>query len=157
MRAMVFEEKLSDAEIGRRFGHSYEWSRRVRNAYGIPALPKAPHRTVKHGRYIGEGNWTVAKKGDDRCRCCGAQPNGQGPMGALHLHHVIPRSMCKATSTDLRNGIALCFDCHQGWHERRIVIYRDVFTVEEWTFLIGVQLLGQEIVPWLDANYPRRT
>jgi hypothetical protein len=157
MRAMVFDEKLSDAEIGRRFGHSYEWARRVRNAYRIPALPKPPHREVKHGRYSGLHGWSVSAKGEDVCRACGRGPSGAGVTGRLHLHHVIPRSMCKATRADLRNGIPLCWDCHQGWHDRRVVIYRDVFTPDEWAFLTAVQLTGQEIGPWLDAQYPVRT
>jgi hypothetical protein len=149
---MVLDEKLSDAQIGERYGHSYEWSRRVRNAYGIPALPKPPHRAVKHGRYVGSHKWNVAAKGERRCRNCGKRPEARG----LHLHHVIPRSMCRATKTDLRNGIPLCSDCHGGWHDRRLVIYRDVFTQDEWAFLCAVQLTGQEVVPWLDVHYPDR-
>lgn len=151
---MVRDEKLSDSVIGKRYGHSYEWGRRVRNAYGIPAEPKPPHRTVKHGRYIGRGNWTIANKGETRCRNCGAQPHGRGPLGALHLHHVIPRSMCKAIATDLRNGIPLCHRCHSGWHERTVVISRSVFTVEEWSFLCAAPVIGQNVVAWLEDNYP---
>ena len=151
---MVYGEKLSDSQIGARYSHSYEWARRVRNAYGLKALPKPAHREIKHGRYVGAEKWTVRNKGEDRCRACGKQP-GSGVFG-LHLHHVIPRSMWRDGKQDLRNGIPLCFDCHQGWHDRRITIYRDVFTAEEWSFLSSVQLLGQRIGPWLDANYPNR-
>lgn len=156
MRRLVMVEKLSDAAIGERYGHSYEWARRVRNAYGIPALPKPPHREVKHGRYIGRSAFTVKRKGESACRVCGATPNGEGPFGRLNLHHAIPRSMCRATQADLLNGIPLCFECHQGWHDRRLVIYRDVFTAEEWAFLVAVELTGQEVVPWLERHYPDR-
>lgn len=152
MRAMVFDEKLSDSQIGERFGHSYEWSRRVRNAYGIPALPKPPHREVKHGRYSGLRGWSVKEKGEQRCRVCGKESAGR----PLHLHHVIPRSMCRAAKADLRNGIPLCFDCHQGWHDRRVVIYRDHLTLQEWEFVAGTQLLGQNVGAWLETHYPDR-
>jgi hypothetical protein len=156
MRRFVYDEKLSDAQIGAQFGHSYEWARLVRNHYGLKALPKPPHREIKHGRYIGEGRWNVGAKGEAVCRACGATARGAGPLGQLHLHHAIPRSMCRATKTDLRNGLPLCWACHSGWHERRVVVYRDAFTAVEWAFLQGVELLGQQVGPWLDANYPDR-
>lgn len=156
MRRLVYVEKLSDSKIGAIYGHSYEWARRVRNVYGFKALPKPPHREVKHGRYIGADKWGVTQKGEDRCRACGARGGGDTLFGRLHLHHAIPRSMCRATKTDLRNGIPLCSACHRGWHDRRVTIFRDVFTVAEWEFLSSVQLTGQLVGPWLDANYPSR-
>ena len=156
MRMMVFTENLSDAKIGKRYGHSYEWARRVRGAYGIPAVPKPAHREIKHGRYIGSHMFTVTAKGEDRCRACGKQPTGGGLFGSLHLHHVIPKSMCRATRWELRNGIPLCYECHGGWHDRRVVLYRDVFTEEEWSFLVTVDLLGQNVEAWLEDHYPER-
>ena len=154
MLEMVIDQNLSDSVIGAKYGKSYEWTRRVRNAYEIKAVPKPAHREIKHGRYIGRGNFNVAQKGEDQCRNCGAQPTGQGPLGALHLHHVIPRSMCKATQTDLRNGIPLCRQCHIGWHERILTIPRTVFTQEEWEFLITAPVFGQNVKAWLEDNYP---
>jgi hypothetical protein len=96
----------------------------------------------------------VRQKGENRCRNCGKE--GSGGIFGLHLHHAIPRSMCRAINLDLRNGIPLCFDCHQGWHDRRVIIYRDVFTEEEWRFLTTVDLSGQVVGPWLDSHYPER-
>lgn len=156
MRQMVYAEHLADSAIGGRYGHSYEWARRIRNHYRIPAQARPPHREIKHGRYIGLTGFSVKAKGEAACRACGATPTGTGPMGALHLHHAIPRSMCKATKTDLRNGIPLCRACHAGWHDRQVTIYRDAFTVAEWAFLLTVDLLGQEVGPWLDRHYPVR-
>ncbi len=155
MLRMVNVEKLSDAQIGRIYGHSYEWARQVRAAYDIPAVPKPPTRTVTHGRFIGAQGWSVAKKGEDCCRVC-RRPAAPGRLGALHLHHLVPRSMHKASRLDLRNGIALCSACHQGWHDRSLTIYRDVLTTAEWDYVSGITLLGQNIQTWLDRNYPAR-
>ncbi len=81
-------------------------------------------------------------------------PASRSGLDGLHLHHVIPRSMCKATQTDLRNGIPLCRQCHAGWHERTLTVPRSVFTAEEWEFLIAAPVLGQNVKVWLERNYP---
>lgn len=106
-----------------------------------------------HGRDT-EGSiylvFSARLKGETCCRNCGDSP------GLLHLHHIVPRSMCKAGRRDMRNGVTLCPRCHRAWHHREITIYRDIFTDEEWTFVSSLQLLGQDIGAWLDDRYPTR-
>lgn len=153
MRRMVYEDKLSDSKIGELFGHSYEWARQVRNAYRIAALPKPPHREVKHDRYSGRTAFSAKAKREGRCRNCGKVPTGVGPLGAIHAHHAIPRSTWKAGKADPRNCIPLCFDCHQGWHDHRVRVWRHAFTPDEWAFLRTAEI-GQNIDYWLDINYP---
>lgn len=75
----------------------------------------------------------------------------------MQLHHAIPRSKWRAGRADLRNGIPLCFTCHTGWHHRKVVIYRDVFTPEEWAFMSSARLTGQRVEAWLDDRYPARS
>lgn len=149
----VLKERLSDAKIGELYGHSYEWARRVRNHYGIRAVPKPPHREIKHGRYIGHGAFYQKAQKEMRCRNCGKVPRGTGPLGSIHAHHAIPRSKLKLD--DPRNCLPLCFECHQGWHERTVTIYRYAFTHEEWAFLRDVKLIGERTDWWLDVHYPR--
>jgi hypothetical protein len=93
--------------------------------------------------------FNLTLKGEACCRNCGASER-------LHLHHAVPRSMCRAARCDLRNGIALCAGCHHGWHHRLTTIYRDLFTEEEWAFISSLELLGQNIAAWLDDRYPPR-
>lgn len=95
--------------------------------------------------------WGIHLKPEQRCRAC------RKPARVLHLHHAIPRSMCAAVKHDLRNGLPLCPGCHDGWHHRRVTIYRDSFTAEEWAFLSSVTLTGQLIGPWLEERYPMRS
>jgi hypothetical protein len=93
--------------------------------------------------------FNVRLKGETCCRACGA-------TDVLHLHHAVPRSMCKAARRELRNGITLCIRCHMGWHHRRVVIYRDLFTADEWAYISTLDLRGQRIEAWLDDRYPAR-
>lgn len=146
---LYLDEGLSDRELGLRYGHSHQWAFELRKHYGIAG--RAPQRGPKplHER-ADRARWSIALKREERCRNCGA-----GGV-FLHLHHAIPRSMCRATKYDLRNGLPLCGSCHPKWHCRTTTIYRDVFTEEEWEFLSSVQLTGQEIGPWLDERYPDR-
>jgi len=93
--------------------------------------------------------FNVRLKGESACRNCGA-------TGRLHLHHIVPRSMSKAGRRDLRNGVTLCVNCHMGWHHRRVTIYREIFTDEEWRFVSALELLGQRVGAWVDLRYPPR-
>lgn len=93
--------------------------------------------------------WSLSRKGEMLCRNCGSADN-------LHLHHAIPRSKCGAVKAELLNGLPLCAKCHMGWHHHKTTIYRDVFTREEWDFLVSVNLTGELIEPWLDKRYPDR-
>lgn len=110
--------------------------------------PKQPPKSRVGQREL-QRRFNVRLKGEASCRNCGA-------AGHLHLHHAIPRSVCKEVRLDLRNGIPLCPSCHARWHQRTLVIYRDVFTSEEWEFLCSVELLGQRTSAWLDDHYPAR-
>jgi hypothetical protein len=108
----------------------------------------------KHGRYVGKNTvrrskFSLAVKGEDRCRNCGSRDR-------LNLHHVFPRSFHKAAREEIRNGLPLCHHCHRGWHERTVTICRDVFTEEEWAYLRRVRLTGQKTMPWLDERYPEK-
>lgn len=109
----------------------------------------------RHGRDIGRQNratdraFNLALKGEDVCRNCGGSQN-------LGLHHVIPRSLYRAGLRELLNGVPLCTWCHLGWHRRKVTLYRDIFTPEEWAWLSSAQLTGQMIEPWLDERYPGR-
>jgi hypothetical protein len=92
--------------------------------------------------------FNVRLKGEHCCRNCGSG-------GMLHLHHIVPRSMCKSARRDLRNGVPLCPSCHSRWHACSITIYRDIFTAEEWAYVSSLRLLGQNIETWLDRRYPK--
>lgn len=91
--------------------------------------------------------FNVKLKGEERCRNCGSSES-------LHLHHIVPRSMCKAARRDLRNGVPLCAACHARWHARSVTIYRNILTDEEWSYVSSLELLGQNIAAWLDDRYP---
>jgi hypothetical protein len=66
------------------------------------------------------------------------------------LHHVVPRSKSRTGREDwARNGVPLCFDCHRGWHDRRITVYHAVLTDAE--FLNAIELAGGA---WVERNYP---
>jgi len=114
-----------------------ERMRRKRKGKGNPGF--------KHGRAVGRNvrEMTVARKGETHCRLCGVSE-------PLHLHHAVPRSLAPAGRGDLRNGIVLCAKCHQGWHDRRLTIPRELFTAEEWAFI--ETLTGEH---WLDERYPK--
>jgi hypothetical protein len=93
--------------------------------------------------------FNIKLKGEACCRNCGSTRH-------LHLHHIVPRSMCRAARRDLRNGLPLCASCHSHWHARSITIYRDAFRDNEWAYVSSLQLLGQDIATWLDERYPVR-
>ena len=94
--------------------------------------------------------WHLSRKGElPICRNCGSNDR-------VELHHAIPRSKCRASRSDLRNGIPLCFRCHRGWHNGTVTIYRDVFRPDEWVYISTIELTGESIGAWLDNKYPRR-
>jgi hypothetical protein len=111
------------------------------------ARTKTGKRTGLRQRQLEHAGFTLKAKGEDCCRNCGAD-------GHLNLHHVIPRSMWKAGITEPLNGVPLCVACHMGWHHRRVVICRDIFTAEEWACISSADLLGQNVEAWLDDRYP---
>ena len=105
----------------------------------------------KTGRYRGKQDrrlsreFTVKKKGEDRCRCCRSPQN-------LHAHHAVPRSQSRAGRYDLRNCLPLCVVCHSKFHQSADpVVFRDMITREEWEFMST--LIGPT---WLDKKYPDR-
>lgn len=164
-RAAYYTELLSDAEFGRRYGHSYQWALGVRRHYGITAVPTEERRTRKREAMraspqaqarerLVRSAWNMAEKSlsegreELACRNCGRTDL------RLHLHHAVPRSMCKAARLDLRNGVPLCTNCHLGWHHRRVTIPRSIFTPIEWAFISSLDLTGQNITAWLDERYP---
>lgn len=80
---------------------------------------------------------------DHGCRNC--------PAKAEVAHHVLPRSMCGEGITEPLNQIPLCDDCHRGWHDRFVILYRSILTAVEWAW---VSAHGDPV--WLDHWYPER-
>ena len=113
------------------------------------AKTKTGRQTGRRQRQLQKAGFTLAAKGETRCRNCGS-------ASGLNLHHIIPRSMWKAGITNPLNGVPLCVRCHMGWHNRAVTIYRDIFTAAEWACVSGAKLLGQEVGAWLDRRYPPR-
>jgi hypothetical protein len=86
--------------------------------------------------------WSLKLKGATHCRNCGAL--------ARHLHHIVPRSKARAVRIDYeRNGLPLCIDCHNGWHNRSVTILHAVLTDAE--FACAVEHGG---ALWVERNYP---
>lgn len=107
----------------------------------------------RHGKRVGEREiskvFNLRLKGETKCRCC--------PKPAHDLHHAIPRSLGTPESKrNLLNGLPLCKPCHSRWHRRTLTIYRDVFTPEEWAYLLAVPMTGRVTEAWLDDRYPAR-
>ena len=145
MLRLYVDEGLSDREIGRKFGHSYQWSLGVRRYYGIPGKPRGSWNKKPTHKKSDRGRWAISMKREEVCRNC------ELPAEVMHLHHAVPRSHSRAGKYDLRNGLPLCGKCHLGWHRMEVNIYRDRFTAEEWNFVAS--LTGEE---WLDRRYPVR-
>lgn len=140
----------TDRDVGPMYGHSYMWALGVRKHYGIRGRERGSWARKPLHKKNDRGRWGIHLKPEDRCRNCGAR-------GRLDLHHAIPRSICgKEAKYDLRNGLPLCDACHFGWHHKKLVIYRDVFTQDEWEYLSALRLTGRETISWLDMRYPRR-
>ena len=70
---------------------------------------------------------------------------------ACHLHHAIPKSICEAGRHEHHNLIDLCPDCHSGWHDGSVVIYREALPddVLDWVALHASE-------GWLAFWYPTR-
>jgi hypothetical protein len=105
----------------------------------------------RHGRRAGVNipGWRLRNKGESRCRNCQSSE-------FVELHHAIPRGKWKGGREDLRNALPLCRTCHLGWHHKKVTIYQDVFTEDEWEFLCNANLTGQLVGDWLERNYPVR-
>jgi 5-methylcytosine-specific restriction endonuclease McrA len=138
---LYVDERLTDRELGARFGHSYTWALKVRQHYRIPGRRKGERAKPPQSE---RRRWAISMKRETACRNCGT-------TGFLHLHHVVPRSLSPAGKYELRNGVALCTPCHLGWHNGHVVLYRDIFRPDEWDFI--QTLIGS---PWLDRRYPER-
>jgi hypothetical protein len=86
--------------------------------------------------------WGLILKGELFCRNC--------HRPALHLHHIVPRSRSRKGQDDVQgNGMPLCFDCHRGWHDRRVTLYRGCLTAHELATAISLTSAA-----WVDRNYP---
>jgi hypothetical protein len=110
--------------------------------------PRNPN--FRHGKKAGKNisGWNPKARRETCCRVCGS-------AGPLDLHHAVPRSICPpAAKRDLRNGITLCDHCHTRWHRGTLVITRDLFSTEEWSYISTLELTGREITGWLDKHYP---
>lgn len=145
IRRLYEVDGLADRTIARIYGRSYTWVFRVRKHYGIKSRGRngwedRPHHTP--GPRLSRGRWGCKAKGELTCRNCGAP--------AQHLHHIVPRSRSRAGRDDMeRNGMALCFRCHRGFHDRRITIYRDRLRPQELAFAIA------DAGPvWVENTYP---
>lgn len=149
VRRLYEVEGMSDVKLGKHFGKSYQWAFKLRKHYGIAPNPSSAYH-VPLSRRRDRARWGIHLKPENCCRLCGVTG------ASLHLHHVIPRSMCTASKFDLRNGLPLCGTCHHKWHQRSVVIYRDVFAPDEWAYISTVELTGQRIEAWLDDRYPAR-
>lgn len=146
LERLYLEEGLSDREIAKRYpGRSYAWVFNARRHYGIRGRTAQENadRVKKPGSRPTRSKWGIRAKGELACRNCG-QP-------AHHLHHIVPRSRSRAGRDDMeRNGMALCFACHRGFHDRRITIWRKRLKPEELEFALA------EAGPlWVENNYPR--
>lgn len=105
-----------------------------------PARAEKLRRPTTHRRRA--VGWGLKAKGEESCRRCGGQAN--------HLHHIVPRSRSHEGYEDVAgNGLPLCWECHMGWHDRRVTINHAVLTDVE--FLRAVEIAGGA---WVERNYP---
>lgn len=142
------------SQLGRRRCCSFECSRLVdaeRQKVTRVGVGNPNHR---HGKRAGEHDRELARvfnltlKGEDSCRNCHSKKHVQ-------LHHAIPRGLgSKESRLSLLNGLPLCAACHTGWHRHWLVITRDVFSPEEWVYLLAVSMRGRVTEAWLDDRYP---
>jgi predicted HNH restriction endonuclease len=70
---------------------------------------------------------------------------------ASHAHHILPRSTCPEGVKEPLNIIPLCDDCHRGFHDRFVILYRSILCLEELAWVLGH---GDPV--WLDEWYPSR-
>jgi hypothetical protein len=154
----TFEARVSEMRKGpRRYCSRDCWRAHAPSPATRPEVrDKISAAKTTHGRSLGRrqrqlehAGFTLAAKGERVCRNCGGGHN-------LHMHHAIPRSMWREGIMNPLNGVPLCIACHLGWHRRDVVLYRDIFRPEEWACLCSAQLLGQNVMAWLDDRYPSR-
>lgn len=113
--------------------------RKAMQKYCSPSCA-AQHRWKKPSK--APRSWRLKSKGEDECRNC-LRP-------ASHLHHIVPRSKSRYGREDVAgNGLPLCADCHRGWHDRKVMLYRGVLKPHE--LERAVELAGQW---WVDKHYP---
>lgn len=143
----LYDGGMSDRDVANHYGRSHQWSLGVRRYYGIVGRARGSWNKKPLRKKRDRARWGMHRKREDQCRNCGAN-------GPLDLHHAVPRSLCKASKYDLRNGLPLCDTCHFGWHHKKLVIHRDVFKPEEWAFLTSLQLVDRDVRAWLDKHYP---
>jgi 5-methylcytosine-specific restriction endonuclease McrA len=70
---------------------------------------------------------------------------------ASHTHHILPRSTCPEGITEALNIIPLCDDCHGGFHDRYVTLYRSILHPEELAWV-----LAHADPVWFDEWYPER-
>ncbi len=58
-------------------------------------------RDIRYRVFAEQGNW---------CRCCGSRP----PYVALHIDHIVPRSVNPTLALEFTNLQVLCRDCNGG-------------------------------------------
>lgn len=144
----LYNSGMSDREIAQHYRRSYQWALLVRRYHGIAGRANGSWNRKPISKQNDRARWGIHRKPEKACRNCGRS-------GRLDLHHAVPRSLCRASKYDLRNGLPLCDRCHVGWHRKLIVISRAVFTPEEWAYLTNLKLVDREIGAWLDKHYPK--
>jgi len=78
------------------------------------------------------------------CAVCG--------LPADHLHHVVYRQHCPAgTEWDVRNGLALCYGCHEAHHTGARRIRLDVLRRDNLAF--AREVLGAAADDYLARRY----
>jgi hypothetical protein len=138
---LYVEEGLTDLQLGRHFGRSNMWAFKLRHHYGIPARPKRKVNSKGKPNHL---NWSLKLKGEFVCRSCGCE--------AVHLHHIVPRSKTTQGRLEVEtNGMPLCFACHRGWHDGRVIIFRDRLRPQELAW--AIRFAGPL---WVELKYPYR-
>lgn len=64
---------------------------------------------------------------------------------------MLPRSICPEGITERMNIIPLCDDCHRGWHDGYVTLYRQILLPDERAW---VEAHGDSY--HLDRRYPVR-
>lgn len=135
-------KKMSLREIGKQYGKTYTWAASAMKARRIPTRSSKRSDYARKHTWTRIAGWSIKNKGEEFCRNCGAM--------AMHLHHIVPRSKTSLGREDYtKNGMPLCFNCHRGWHDRRVTIFRNRLRPEELDFAIAH---GGPV--WVERNYP---
>ena len=59
-------------------------------------------------------NWSKKVRKTGHCHCCGYMIEAQ----ELQAHHLWSKSLHPTLAIEVTNGVALCDDCHQGYHRK---------------------------------------